>query len=82
MQTRLGEQVPNRKFLFVSNVFLSGKFATLPLNNNVKRSFELKTESGGIDGVDQQCLIYHYYMPTAGGSIAITITKEETVTIN
>ncbi|CAF4351682.1 unnamed protein product [Rotaria socialis] len=55
-----------------------GKFSSLSLNNNIKNSFQLKTESGGIDSVDQQCLIYYYYMSSMAGTKIITVTKEET----
>ncbi|CAF4703241.1 unnamed protein product, partial [Rotaria socialis] len=55
-----------------------GKFSSLLLNNNIERSFQLKTESGGIDSVDQQCLIYYYYMSSMAGTKIITVTTEET----
>ncbi|CAF3398443.1 unnamed protein product [Rotaria socialis] len=55
-----------------------GKFSSVSLNDNIKKSFQLKTESGGIDSLDQQCLIYYYYMSSMLGTKIITVTKEET----
>ncbi|CAF5192669.1 unnamed protein product [Rotaria magnacalcarata] len=55
-----------------------GKFSSVSLTDNNKKSFQLKTESGGIDSVDQQCLIYYYYMSSITGTKIITVTKEET----
>jgi hypothetical protein len=46
------------------------------INNEIK-SFQLKTESDGINGINQQCLIYYYYMGNASQKI-ITVRKEET----
>ncbi|CAF2615534.1 unnamed protein product [Rotaria sp. Silwood2] len=55
----------------------SGKFASISLLNNDKKSFQLKTASGGISGIGQQCLIYYYYLGSATENI-ITIIKNET----
>ncbi|CAF5091835.1 unnamed protein product, partial [Rotaria sp. Silwood1] len=57
-------------------LFLSGRFGSLSLNNNEKRSYQLKTASGGINGVGQQCLVYYYYMGAASTK-SITINKVE-----
>ncbi|CAF4834651.1 unnamed protein product [Rotaria sp. Silwood1] len=57
-------------------LFLSGTFGSLQLNNNEKRSYQLKTASGGINGVGQQCLVYYYYMGAASTK-SITINKVE-----
>ncbi|CAF1267509.1 unnamed protein product [Adineta steineri] len=55
----------------------TGRFGNVALNNNQTRKFQLKTETGGVNGKDQQCLIYYYYyMPVAGDKI-ISIRKEE-----
>ncbi|CAF0972053.1 unnamed protein product [Rotaria sp. Silwood1] len=53
------------------------KFGFVQLLTNDKKSFKLKTDSGGINGVGQQCLIYYYYMDIVSEKI-ITINKEET----
>ncbi|CAF3456755.1 unnamed protein product [Rotaria sp. Silwood1] len=57
-------------------LFLSGRFGFLQLNNNEKRSYQLKTASGGMNGVGQQCLVYYYYMGAASTK-SITINKVE-----
>ncbi len=49
----------------------------MSLNNNDKKIFELKTGSDGINGVNQQCLVYYYYMSPIVEK-TITIRKEET----
>ncbi|CAF1081578.1 unnamed protein product [Adineta steineri] len=54
----------------------SGRFGNIALNNNQTRKFQLKTETGGINGKDQQCLTYYYYMGNVGQKI-INIRKEE-----
>ncbi|CAF4850917.1 unnamed protein product [Rotaria sp. Silwood2] len=54
----------------------AGKFGSVQLSNNDKKSYQLKTESGGINGVGQQCLIYYYYMG-AGSTKIITVNKVE-----
>ncbi|CAF4132690.1 unnamed protein product, partial [Adineta steineri] len=54
----------------------TGKYGNIALNNNQMRIFQLKTETGGINGKDQQCLIYYYYMPVVGDKI-INIRQEE-----
>jgi len=46
------------------------------IDNEIK-SFQLKTESSGINGVQQQCLVYYYYMGNVNENI-ITVRKEET----
>ncbi|CAF1121887.1 unnamed protein product [Adineta steineri] len=48
----------------------------MQLSNNQTRVFQLQTESGGINGKDQQCLTYYYYMGNVGQKI-INIRKEE-----
>ncbi|CAF3643907.1 unnamed protein product [Rotaria sordida] len=53
------------------------KFGFVQLLTNDKKSFQLKTESVGINGIGQQCLIYYYYMDATNDKI-ITINKEET----
>ncbi|CAF4162787.1 unnamed protein product, partial [Adineta steineri] len=54
----------------------TGRFGTIPLANSNKREFQLRTESGGINGKDQQCLTYYYYMGNVSQKI-IEIRKEE-----
>ncbi|CAF1138689.1 unnamed protein product [Adineta steineri] len=54
----------------------TGRFGNIALNNNQTRKFQLKTETGGINGKDQQCLTYYYYMGNVGQKI-INIRKEE-----
>ncbi len=49
----------------------------MQLIDNEMKSFQLKTKSGGINGVDQQCLVYYYYMGNVSEKI-ITVRKEET----
>lgn len=49
----------------------------MQLTDNKIKSFQLKTQSDGIDGVNQQCLIYYYYMGNMNEKI-ITVRKEET----
>jgi len=44
--------------------------------NNEMKSFQLKTESNGINGIQQQCLVYYYYMGNGNENI-ITVRKEE-----
>jgi hypothetical protein len=57
-------------------LFVIGKFAAIQLLDNETKSFQLKTESGGINGIDEQFLTYYYYM-SMGGQKSITITIEE-----
>jgi hypothetical protein len=57
--------------------FFLGKFGSVQLINNEMKSFQLKTESGGINGVHQQCLVYYYYMGNGNENI-ITVRKVET----
>ncbi|CAF1005126.1 unnamed protein product [Rotaria sordida] len=54
-----------------------GKFGSVQLITNDKRSYQLKTGSSGINGIGQQCLIYYYYMDAAS-SKTITVRKMET----
>ncbi|CAF3498100.1 unnamed protein product, partial [Adineta steineri] len=54
----------------------SGRFGSTQLLNNDKKVFQLKTETGGINGKDQQCLTYYYYMAVVAQKI-INIRKEE-----
>jgi hypothetical protein len=49
----------------------------LQLTDNKIKSFQLKTESDGINGVNQQCLIYYYYMGNMDEKI-LTVRKDET----
>lgn len=46
------------------------------LNDNQIRSFQLNITSNQIDGNNQQCLIYYYYMPNINEKILV-IRKEE-----
>jgi hypothetical protein len=46
------------------------------LANNVERTYQLKTDSGGISGVNEQCLSYYYYMSTAAQK-QISVRVEE-----
>jgi hypothetical protein len=41
------------------------------------KSFKLKTELEGINGTDEQCLIYYYYLPNVTQN-SLTVIKEET----
>ncbi|CAF4270450.1 unnamed protein product, partial [Adineta steineri] len=54
----------------------TGRFGSTQLLNNDKKVFQLKTETGGINGKDQQCLTYYYYMAVVGQK-TIEIRKEE-----
>jgi hypothetical protein len=47
------------------------------LINNQRKSFQLKTKSDGINGINQQCLTYYYYMDNVSEKI-ITVRKQET----
>jgi hypothetical protein len=49
----------------------------LQLTDNKIKFFQLKTESDGINGVNQQCLIYYYYMGNMDEKI-VTVRKDET----
>lgn len=46
------------------------------LTNNNERTYQLKTDSGGINGVNEQCLTYYYYMPAITEK-TIIVRKEE-----
>ncbi|CAF1277819.1 unnamed protein product, partial [Adineta steineri] len=54
-----------------------GKFGSLQLTDNTIKSFQIKTKSGGINGVNEQCLIYYYYLSNVTNN-TITVIKEET----
>ncbi len=62
--------------LFYVQLILIGKFGTEQLFDTDIRSYELSTPTGGINGTDQQCLIYYYYMSIVGEK-NITILKAE-----
>lgn len=49
----------------------------MQLTDNKIKFFQLKTESDGINGVNQQCLIYYYYMGNMDEKI-LTVRKDET----
>lgn len=49
----------------------------MQLTDNKIKFFQLKTESDGINGVNQQCLIYYYYMGNMDEKI-VTVRKDET----
>ncbi|CAF1279479.1 unnamed protein product [Adineta steineri] len=56
----------------------AGKFGHFGFTGLRKVSFSLNTVSGGTDGVDEQCLIYYYYLPDITGTAqSITIRKQE-----
>ena len=55
---------------------LIGKFGNVLLTNNIKRTYQLKTVAGGIDGVNEQCLFYYYYMSNMTEKV-IEVRKEE-----
>jgi hypothetical protein len=57
-------------FLFV------GQFGYFTLNNNNVRTSQLKTPAGGINGVNQQCLIYYYHASNNTQRL-ITVRKAE-----
>ena len=54
-----------------------GNFGFVYLTDDKIKSFRLNTESDGIDGVNQQCLVYYYYMGDVSEKL-ITVRKEET----
>lgn len=54
-----------------------GYFGFVYLNDDQIKSFRVNIESNSIDRMDQQCLIYYYYMPNMGEKI-ISVRKEET----
>jgi hypothetical protein len=41
------------------------------------KSFQLNIQSDGINGIDQQCLVYYYYMNDETENI-ITLRKQQT----
>ncbi|UJR24875.1 hypothetical protein I4U23_006244 [Adineta vaga] len=53
-----------------------GRFGYIQLFDTAIESFQLDTRTNGINGTDQQCLIYYYYMSPIGDK-NITIIKEE-----
>ena len=53
-----------------------GYFAFVYLNDDQMKSFQLKIELDQIDGVNEQCLMYYYYMPNIDEKM-IVIRKEE-----
>ncbi|CAF0904351.1 unnamed protein product [Adineta ricciae] len=53
-----------------------GKFGNILLTSNTKRTYQLKTVAGGIDGVNEQCLFYYYYMSNMTEKV-IEVRKEE-----
>ncbi|CAF4174480.1 unnamed protein product [Adineta steineri] len=56
----------------------AGKFGHFGFTGLRKVSFSLNTVSGGTDGIDEQCLIYYYYLPDITGTAqSITIRKQE-----
>ncbi|CAF1383358.1 unnamed protein product [Adineta steineri] len=56
----------------------SGKFGHFAFAALSKVSFTLDTVLGGTDGINQQCLIYYYYLPKITGTdLSITVRKEE-----
>jgi hypothetical protein len=57
-------------------IFLLGKFGVIRLTSSTIRSYQLKTLSSGIDGINKQCLIYYYYM-SIDGKKSITTRKLE-----
>jgi hypothetical protein len=63
---------------FLLNYLLQnlGKFGSVILNDNTTKSFNLKTKLDGINGTNEQCLIYYYYLPNVTQN-SITILKEE-----
>lgn len=67
------------KFFLYSRVNYSslGYFGFVYLNDDQVKSFQVNIESNTIDRMDQQCLIYYYYMPNIGEKI-LNVRKEET----
>ncbi|CAF4571975.1 unnamed protein product, partial [Rotaria socialis] len=59
---------------------LPGQFGHITiLVNNYKVTHALNTPQNGIIGINQQCLLYYYYMPILPGTVGkITVRKEET----
>ena len=54
-----------------------GQFSLVQLATNGVRSFGLKTTSDGINGMDQQCLTYYYYMTNTNQSQQIIRVRKE-----
>ncbi|CAF3904260.1 unnamed protein product [Adineta steineri] len=54
----------------------TGQFGNVPLTNNTIKSFQIKTKSGGINGTNEQCLVYYYYLSNVTNNI-MTVIKEE-----
>jgi hypothetical protein len=54
-----------------------GKFGNVILGDTTIKSFKLKTELEGINGTDEQCLIYYYYLSNVTQN-SLTVIKEET----
>jgi hypothetical protein len=57
-------------------LIIIGQFGAVQLPDNRIQTFQLKTESGGIDGINQQYLTYYYYMSSVGQK-SIKVRKEE-----
>ncbi|CAF4869604.1 unnamed protein product [Rotaria socialis] len=59
---------------------LPGQFGHITiLVNNYKVTHAPNTPQNGIIGINQQCLLYYYYMPILPGTVGkITVRKEET----
>ncbi|CAF1539755.1 unnamed protein product [Adineta steineri] len=53
-----------------------GRFGHVQLFDTAEHVFPLSTPTGGINGTDEQCLIFYYYMSTIGTK-NITIFKQE-----
>jgi Ni,Fe-hydrogenase III component G len=53
-----------------------GQFAAIQFLDGNTQSFQLKTESNSIHGINQQNLTYYYYLSNIGQK-SITVRKEE-----
>ncbi|UJR24878.1 hypothetical protein I4U23_006247 [Adineta vaga] len=58
-----------------------GKFGSISLLDFTMYSYQLKSKSGFIDGINEQCLIYYYYMANSTRN-SITVLKQDINGVN
>jgi hypothetical protein len=62
--------------LFNVHIYSLGKFGHVHLTDNARRSYQFRTPTGGINGMNEQCLVYYYHMSNVAEK-SITVRKEE-----
>ena len=65
-------------FVIVAYLYLIiiGQYAGVYLSDSTIQSFQLKTESNGINSINEQNLTYYYYISSVGQK-SITVRKQE-----